>query len=172
MALMEDTGWWVKSWFQCVLIFSKSGIFRITPWPRSWSGERYLPESWFLFILWIQGLGCDFALKSCKDWMESRARKGLSIHPYCNKVTIEICSAVLILLWMKISRLFFTQCFWYKSPAFFYTSLVTVSNIHCDIGSQDCLKYKRWQLPPICGELQCQIICCSTRAGLWKNHTV
>ena len=67
---------------------------------------------------------------------------------------------------------FFTQCFWYKSAAFFYTSLVTVNNIHCDIGSQDCLKYKRWQLPPICGELQCQIICCSTRAELWKNHTV
>ena len=33
-----------------------------------------------------QGLGCDFALKSCKDWMESRSREGLSIHPYCNKV--------------------------------------------------------------------------------------
>ena len=40
----------------------------------------------------LQGLGCDFALKSCKDWMESRARKGLSIHPYCNKVAIEIWS--------------------------------------------------------------------------------
>ena len=101
--------------FQLILMFfSKSGTFLITPWPRSWSGERYLPESWFLFILWIQGLGCDFALKSCKDWMESRARKGLSIHPYCNKVTIEIWSrkAYIVLLYLYIGTCIEgTQCF-------------------------------------------------------------
>jgi leishmanolysin-like peptidase len=57
MALMEDTGWYLPNYA--------------------------LAEE----LAWGRGLGCDFALKSCKDWMETRQQKGLSIHPYCNKVT-------------------------------------------------------------------------------------
>ena len=56
MALMEDTGWY--------------------------SPNYAMAED----LKWGRGLGCDFALKSCKEWMESRAAAGKSIHPYCNKV--------------------------------------------------------------------------------------
>merc|ERR1712062_84472 len=31
-------------------------------------------------------LSCSFALNSCLEWMETRQAKGLSIHPFCNKV--------------------------------------------------------------------------------------
>ena len=37
-------------------------------------------------LKWGKGLGCDFALKSCKEWMDTRTRENKSIHPYCNKV--------------------------------------------------------------------------------------
>ena len=56
MALMEDTGWYL---------------------PNYDMAEE---------LKWGKNLGCDFALKSCKDWMESRRAAGKSIHPYCNKV--------------------------------------------------------------------------------------
>ena len=56
MALMEDTGWY---------------------FPNYTMAEE---------LKWGKGLGCDFALKSCKEWMESRRKAGKSIHPYCNKV--------------------------------------------------------------------------------------
>ena len=56
MALMEDTGWYL---------------------PNYDMAEE---------LKWGKNLGCDFALKSCKDWMESRKAAGKSIHPYCNKV--------------------------------------------------------------------------------------
>ncbi|XP_023338328.1 leishmanolysin-like peptidase, partial [Eurytemora carolleeae] len=56
MALMEDTGWYL---------------------PNYEMAEE---------LKWGAGLGCDFALKSCKEWMDSRQRAGKSIHPYCNKV--------------------------------------------------------------------------------------
>jgi len=56
MALMEDTGWYL---------------------PNYAMAEE---------LKWGKNLGCDFALKSCKEWMESRMKAGKSIHPYCNKV--------------------------------------------------------------------------------------
>ena len=56
MALMEDTGWYL---------------------PNYDMAEE---------LKWGKNLGCDFALKSCKEWMETRAAAGKSIHPYCNKV--------------------------------------------------------------------------------------
>ncbi len=31
-------------------------------------------------------LGCDFALRSCLDWMLERKKVGQSIHPFCDKV--------------------------------------------------------------------------------------
>ena len=55
MALMEDTGWYL---------------------PNYEMAEE---------LKWGAGLGCDFALKSCKEWMDTRQRAGKSIHPYCNK---------------------------------------------------------------------------------------
>ena len=56
MALMEDTGW-------------------------------YLPNYEMADNLkWGKGLGCDFARKSCLEWMDVRQRQGKSIHPFCNKV--------------------------------------------------------------------------------------
>ena len=59
MALMEDTGW-------------------------------YMPNYEMADTLkWGKGLGCDFALESCLSWMETRARQGKSIHPFCNKVIIS-----------------------------------------------------------------------------------
>ena len=56
MALMEDTGWYLPNY------------------------DMAEP------LKWGAGLGCDFALKSCKEWMDDRTRKRMSIHPYCNKV--------------------------------------------------------------------------------------
>ena len=56
MALMEDTGWYLPNYS--------------------------LAED----LKWGKGLGCDFALKSCKEWMDTRSRQRKSIHPYCNKV--------------------------------------------------------------------------------------
>eukprot|EP00092_Neocalanus_flemingeri_P003715 GFUD01003992.1.p1 GENE.GFUD01003992.1~~GFUD01003992.1.p1 ORF type:complete len:686 (+),score=117.35 GFUD01003992.1:50-2107(+) len=56
LALMEDTGWYL---------------------PNYDMAEE---------LKWGKNLGCDFALKSCKEWMESRMKSGKSIHPYCNKV--------------------------------------------------------------------------------------
>jgi leishmanolysin-like peptidase len=35
---------------------------------------------------WGKNLGCDFAMKSCKDWIDSRRSRGESIHPFCDKV--------------------------------------------------------------------------------------
>lgn len=56
MALMEDTGW-------------------------------YLPNYDMADDLtWGKNLGCDFAQKSCMEWMERRQSVGKSIHPFCNKV--------------------------------------------------------------------------------------
>ena len=31
-------------------------------------------------------MGCDFAQKSCKHWIDSRRSRGESIHPFCDKV--------------------------------------------------------------------------------------
>lgn len=56
MALMEDTGWYL---------------------PNYAMAEE---------LKWGRGLGCDFYLESCKEWMDKRAKMGKSIHPYCNKV--------------------------------------------------------------------------------------
>jgi hypothetical protein len=55
MALMEDTGWYR---------------------PNYAMAEE---------LKWGRGLGCDFYLQSCKEWMDKRAKQGKSIHPYCNK---------------------------------------------------------------------------------------
>ena len=56
MALMEDTGWYLPN-------YDMADNFK-----------------------WGRNLSCSFALNSCLDWMETRHAKGLSIHPYCNKV--------------------------------------------------------------------------------------
>ncbi|KAI1290328.1 Leishmanolysin-like peptidase [Halotydeus destructor] len=37
-------------------------------------------------LKWGKNLGCDFAMKSCMEWMEIRRSKGESIHPFCDKV--------------------------------------------------------------------------------------
>jgi leishmanolysin-like peptidase len=56
MALMEDTGWYLPN-------YDMADDFK-----------------------WGRDLGCDFAVKSCLEWMERRQNQGLSIHPFCNKV--------------------------------------------------------------------------------------
>lgn len=38
---------------------------------------------------WGKNLGCDFAMKSCKEWIDKRRRDGKSIHPFCEKVKEE-----------------------------------------------------------------------------------
>ncbi|CAG0915170.1 unnamed protein product, partial [Notodromas monacha] len=59
LALLEDTGWYLPNY------------------------EMAQPLSWG------RGLGCEFAMRSCKDWMDSRSLQGLSIHPFCNKVKLD-----------------------------------------------------------------------------------
>lgn len=56
LALMEDTGWYLPNYDQAQ--------------PLKWG----------------HNLGCDFALKSCKDWIDGRRTRGVSIHPFCDKV--------------------------------------------------------------------------------------
>ena len=59
--------------------------------------------------------------------MESRARKGLSIHPYCNKVTLATVT-LRIECSVNITKIIFAMALRlrYKSIVFFYhTSLVT-----------------------------------------------
>lgn len=56
LALMEDTGWY------------KANYSMAEP------------------LTWGKGLGCDFVMKSCKEWISTKADRGMSIHPFCNKV--------------------------------------------------------------------------------------
>ncbi|KAF6217234.1 hypothetical protein GE061_001588 [Apolygus lucorum] len=56
LALMEDTGWYSANY------------------------DMAQPLSWG------KNLGCDFVLKSCKDWIDSKRSSGHSIHPFCDKV--------------------------------------------------------------------------------------
>lgn len=56
LALMEDTGWYVANY--------------------SMAGD----------MTWGKNLGCDFVMKSCKEWINMKASRGFSIHPFCNKV--------------------------------------------------------------------------------------
>ncbi|XP_032455411.1 leishmanolysin-like peptidase isoform X4 [Nasonia vitripennis] len=58
LALMEDTGWYSANY--------------------SMAQE----------LGWGRKLGCDFAMKSCKEWIVAKSSKfsGRSIHPFCNKV--------------------------------------------------------------------------------------
>ncbi|XP_034944355.1 leishmanolysin-like peptidase [Chelonus insularis] len=58
LALMEDTGWY--------------------------SANYSMAQS----LRWGRHLGCDFAMKSCKEWISNRSSRLLakSIHPFCNKV--------------------------------------------------------------------------------------
>ena len=56
MALMEDTGWYLPN-------YNMADDFK-----------------------WGRNLGCDFTFASCLEWMETRQKRGQSIHPFCNKV--------------------------------------------------------------------------------------
>ncbi|XP_043215094.1 leishmanolysin-like peptidase isoform X2 [Amphibalanus amphitrite] len=56
LALMEDTGWYLPNY------------------------EMAQP------LRWGRGLGCQFAMNSCKHWMDMRAARNESPHPFCNKV--------------------------------------------------------------------------------------
>lgn len=56
LALMEDTGWY------------RANYSMATP------------------LTWGRGLGCDFVMKSCKEWIDTKLASGKSIHPFCNKV--------------------------------------------------------------------------------------
>ncbi|XP_014219740.1 leishmanolysin-like peptidase isoform X2 [Copidosoma floridanum] len=58
LALMEDTGWYSANY--------------------SMAQE----------LGWGRNLGCDFSMKSCKEWIVQKSSKffGKSIHPFCNKV--------------------------------------------------------------------------------------
>ncbi|KPM09199.1 leishmanolysin-like protein [Sarcoptes scabiei] len=56
LALMEDTGWYRVN-------YSLAQSFK-----------------------WGKNLGCDFAMKSCKEWMDTKRAQKQSIHPYCDRV--------------------------------------------------------------------------------------
>lgn len=56
LALMEDTGWYKANYSMAQDLF------------------------------WGKNLGCDFVMKSCKHWMDTKRAKGKSIHPFCDKV--------------------------------------------------------------------------------------
>lgn len=56
LALLEDTGWYAVNYS--------------------------MAET----MSWGKNLGCDFVMKSCKDWISQKTTRGLSIHPFCNRV--------------------------------------------------------------------------------------
>lgn len=56
LALLEDTGWYTANYSMAE--------------PLTWG----------------KNLGCDFVMKSCKEWITVKSTRGLSIHPFCNKV--------------------------------------------------------------------------------------
>ncbi|XP_017782298.1 PREDICTED: leishmanolysin-like peptidase [Nicrophorus vespilloides] len=56
LALMEDTGWYKANYS--------------------------MAET----LTWGRNLGCDFVMKSCKEWITTKSARGRSIHPFCNKV--------------------------------------------------------------------------------------
>ncbi|XP_072402346.1 leishmanolysin-like peptidase [Diabrotica undecimpunctata] len=56
LALMEDTGWYIAN-------YSMADT-----------------------MSWGRNLGCDFVMRSCKDWITTKSARGFSIHPFCNKV--------------------------------------------------------------------------------------
>ncbi|KAH3704021.1 hypothetical protein DPMN_079076, partial [Dreissena polymorpha] len=56
LALMEDTGWYNIN-------YKNAGILE-----------------------WGQNLGCDFVMKSCYEWMETRIARNEDIHPFCINV--------------------------------------------------------------------------------------
>ncbi|XP_037950835.1 leishmanolysin-like peptidase isoform X2 [Teleopsis dalmanni] len=56
LALMEDSGWY------------RANYSMATP------------------ITWGKGLGCNFVMRSCKDWIQTNNGRGRSIHPFCSKV--------------------------------------------------------------------------------------
>ncbi|CAG0880548.1 unnamed protein product [Darwinula stevensoni] len=56
LALMEDTGWY---------------------YPNYEMAQE---------LSWGKGLGCDFAMKSCKEWMDVKLNEGERLYPYCDKV--------------------------------------------------------------------------------------
>lgn len=56
LAVLQDTGWYVAN-------FSKAGKLE-----------------------WGKDLGCDFAQKSCKSWIDDRRAQNLSIRPFCDRV--------------------------------------------------------------------------------------
>ncbi|KAI4458967.1 leishmanolysin-like peptidase [Holotrichia oblita] len=56
LALMEDTGWYRANY--------------------------EMAEA----MSWGKGLGCNFVMRSCRDWITAKMAKGLSIHPFCNKI--------------------------------------------------------------------------------------
>ncbi|XP_018900151.2 leishmanolysin-like peptidase [Bemisia tabaci] len=56
LALMEDTGWY------------KANYSMAQP------------------LAWGKNLGCDFVMRSCKHWIDSKRAQNKSIHPFCEKV--------------------------------------------------------------------------------------
>ncbi|KAJ6224326.1 hypothetical protein RDWZM_002871 [Blomia tropicalis] len=56
LALMEDTGWY------------RANYSLAQP------------------LEWGKNLGCDFAMKSCKEWIDLKRSQKQSIHPFCDKV--------------------------------------------------------------------------------------
>uniref|UniRef100_A0AAG5CW60 Leishmanolysin-like peptidase n=1 Tax=Anopheles atroparvus TaxID=41427 RepID=A0AAG5CW60_ANOAO len=56
LALMEDSGWY------------RANYSMASP------------------LTWGRNLGCNFAMRSCKDWITSNTLRGRSIHPFCAKV--------------------------------------------------------------------------------------
>ncbi|KAL7730250.1 hypothetical protein ACLKA6_016516 [Drosophila palustris] len=56
LALMEDSGWY------------RANYSMASP------------------LTWGKGLGCSFAMRSCKDWIQMNHDRGRSIHPFCSKV--------------------------------------------------------------------------------------
>lgn len=67
--------------------YTQNSIFsRITFAFLEDTGWYYVNYSYAEDLVWGKNLGCDFVMKSCKQWIDDRQAKGLSIRPFCNNL--------------------------------------------------------------------------------------
>lgn len=98
-------------------------------------------------LKWGRGLGCDFCMKSCKDWIDSKRLKNDSIHPFCDKGGSSICSHSTLFALEKFYRLR-VHLYLFVSPVricfVFCICYLVLSILHFAFSIFYCVYSKAW----------------------------